>query len=595
MKGPLKRYRKAAFPLFLFTCLLGSFITLLSCLSLKPLRPPTFHYPKLTEHYFRTKLGSHFPLTLQREVNLQASASHNGFLFYTSTISGSGDIWMRDLKNTNNFPIVKHPAEQYKATVNANGDHMVFVSEDRDEDGDLRFLTLKPERISEQHLRGLSPPKLWDKSVNLSLSIEKWSRENLGKECQGNFLETDPDLNAKGDLLLFVSERCTPGLPNLWLAKLEDEEVITLEQLSQLGGKSPRFSPAPYENRIVFLSHREGKKEGAIYVLELNSKNQKEIEVSLPQNSKRSFLYFSPDFLGDSNTLVYSSIREDTNEDGILNQDDQGGIYSLSLASSFSSPKKESLYERRLLETSTVLHGLSYTKLLGGAIFYAATLYNSINIYFIPAQGVIPKEKNIEEQYLLSQRYAIENEKRYAMAQKAVLDYHKNDPKYLHYEAQLFIDSLEFHRKRNDLRLLGQVQNEIKRHLILTGKDKNPYLPIYHEIYTRKQKNPDSLLAYLQAMQKEAHSQGKRSIQALLQHKLAEEYRRLKKFHDARATIQDLNSQYPDYLFRRSSLFFQAEMEQKKDPKLFPPILKTMFQENRKEEEGESGRSREFS
>lgn len=395
------------------------------CQSLEKIVPPAFNYPKLAEHYFRTKLKSHFPLTIQREVNLHPASSRNGYLFYTSTVEGSGDIWMRDLKNTNNLPLLKHPAEQYKATVNAKGNRMVFVSEDKDEDGDLRFLSLQPERISQQHLRGFPPPNLWDDSSKLSHSIQDWSRKNLPKECHGNFLETDPDLNAEGDQLLFISDRCSAGIHNIWLAKLKDEEVLELKQLSKLGASTPRFAPYPYENRIVFISYPNQQKGGRIYLLDLNSKSPEAVELPLAQGQKYSFIYSSPDFLGKGDSLVYSSIREDTNQDGTLDHRDQAAIYNLSLKKEGSplsafKEKENLLPEKKLLEASAVLHGLSFSDLLGGSLFYAASLYNSINIYFIPARGIIPKEKNIEEQYQLSRRYLKQNEKRYLMSQKAV-------------------------------------------------------------------------------------------------------------------------------------------------------------------------------
>ena len=507
---------------------------------------------------------------------------------------------MRDLRNTNNFPIVKHPAEQYKVTVNAKGDRIIFVSEDKDEDGDLRFLTLQPQRISKQYLRGISPPNLWDDSSKLSDAIRDWSRKNLPQECHGDFLETDPDLNAKGDQVLFISDRCNPGLHNIWLAKLEGEEVLELKQLTKLGASEPRFAPPPYENRIVFISYRDQKKGGRIYLLELSSKGSKIAMLPLPQGSENNFIYSKPDFLGKADKLVYSSIREDTNQDGILSSEDQAAIYSLSLkkgAFSFSAfqEKKNFETEKKLLEASAVLHGLSYSALLGGSIFYAASLYNSINIYFIPSKGLIPKEKNIEEQYQLSRRYLRQNEKRYFMAQQAVLDYHKNDPQYAYYEAQLLLDSVEYHRQKNDLRSLGQTEKKIKERL--SKSDRNPYLSLYYGIYTRKQRDPQSVLPYLLNFQKKLSSSSqdtkapdksidktidksiRNSVKAFLKHKLAEEYRRLGRLPQALAEIKNLNANYPNYPFRKAALFFQAEVEHNLNPDIFPLILNQMAQE----------------
>ena len=273
---------------------------------------------------------------------------------------------------------------------------------------------------------------------------------------------------------------------------------------------------------------------------------------------------------------------------------DQAAIYSLSLkkkGSSFSAFKeKESftadkkLIEKKLLEASALLHGLSYSILWGGVVFYAASLQKSINIYFIPARGIIPKEKNIDEQYELSRRYLLQNEKRYFMAQEAVLDYHKGDPKYTHYETQLLLDSIGYHRKKNNLGYLSQLKKKIEEDLT-----RKPYLAFCYGLYMRKQADPEQVLPYLLDFQKKhfisklplLSPQEAEPLQAALKYKLAEEYKRLGYFSKALAEIKSLNSNYPNYPFRQDALFFQAEIEYSLDQESSMLVFNAMAKDAR--------------
>lgn len=119
----------------------------LQCQTTDGLQPPPFDYERLAARYIAENPGGHFPVTIQRGSNLQAVSSLTGHMFYTSNVLGSGDIWIRDLGKTVSVALVRHPAEQYKPAVPPTGDRLVFVSEDSDPRGDLRFVTLEAPQI----------------------------------------------------------------------------------------------------------------------------------------------------------------------------------------------------------------------------------------------------------------------------------------------------------------------------------------------------------------------------------------------------------------------------------------------------------------
>ena len=539
------------------TCHFGIlFYLLLQCQGQPYIKVPSFNYKRLSDQFFRKKLNTYLPLTNQRESNLHPSPTQNSFLFYTSTIDGSGDIWLRNLKNTNNFPIVKHPAEQYKASASGNGKILFFVSEDKDNTGDIRRLEMNPKKISQQVLQGLTPPNLWDESTNFSIEIKAWAKENLSQKCHGDFAEVEPDTNLEGNQLLFVSDRCSPGLYNIWWAQLDEDEILELKQLTTLGGSSPRFSPN--HKKIVFLSRYQKYTNQRLYLLELAKENAKAEMVPIDYGVEAPYYFSSPSFLGNENEIVYTSVKKDTNNDSKLNYKDYASIYSVSLnASGF-------LTEKQLLEKNTILHGLNYANLADGAIFYSADFQSNINIYFLPALGIISKEKDIESQYKQSYTYYKENQGRYLLSLDAVSHYFSHRPEYILYEAKVLLNKYKYYKETN------QKLKFIEIELTIQKKEKtNPYLSL---LYSLEQKKTRVLLENYQIPKNKLSKKQNRIILSRIQYDIVQYYKETGQPKKAWEVCQKLNKDYPNFYLKEKSIFEEASLHYQLF-KTFPKIL----------------------
>ena len=194
-----------------------------------PIQPPTFDYELLAGRYLEANLGEHFPLTVQRGSNSDPSLSvipgpdalqTQNHMFYTTDRNGSRDIWLRDLNSTVDIPIIEHPAEQYSPAITRDGNRLAYVSEDLDPRGDIRLVAFKPGELIQDTLEGGASANLWDEdTLQLSREIEKQYERDPRPLCRGRAREAHPVWAPSGAYLVFVSDRCTPGIENLWVAR----------------------------------------------------------------------------------------------------------------------------------------------------------------------------------------------------------------------------------------------------------------------------------------------------------------------------------------------------------------------------------------
>ena len=548
--------------------------------NLEPIKIPRIDYHKLSQRYFHVRPSVHLPLTVEREENLHPVTSKNGYLFYTSSLDGTGDIWLRDLQTTSYTPLIEHLTEQYKPAVNANATLLAFVSEDKDERGDLRIVNLENINLRKRLQSGERIPNFWYASIDLSARIQGWAKENLTPKCRGSFAETDPDWNAVGDRLLFVSDRCTPGIYNVWLIDFKANAIHNVRQLTKLGGRNPRFSPKG--DKIVFVSYRDKNRTARLYLLNLETLPLREVELPLPRRrakQKREFSYASPDFTQDNQTIVYISTREDTNRDGLINLNDNSAIYSATLSQYKQAlGEKEYLPEKQLLESATILHGLCHSNLVDSSVLYTAVSHRSINIYLIPSLSIIPREKDIASQYQLTRRYLQEAEGRYLLSLDSVRHYFHADPAYVLYEAKLLVDRLTYFRSKKQKAKVNHAKQTIKQTASL-----NPYIAFYHHIYEKKLSGI-ALSNYISNFQKIAaektifaHMGSERAylIQAAVLHEEARALLKNGKIKQTLQQIKQLNTNYQNYYKRDDTLLLQARLEFMLKQE-FPMILNTM-------------------
>lgn len=542
----------------------------------QPLQPPVFEYRELADRFFRKNLDGQFPLTVQRGANLHAASAGN-FLFYTSNRDGNGDIWMRDLRNTVNIPLIRHPSEQYKPAISPRADRLIFVSEDADSSGDLRLANVEPQDFVDNTVNGLPPSQVWDESISLSDQIEALAAA-MEPACQGEAAETDPAFSPDGTRVLFTSDRCTSGVYNVWLLNLDPDAVggDALKRLTDDGGVQPRFTPDG--SSVIYVVPERGAAGG---IRLLNLENGATLKPGLPERTAagRPILYFDPT-VGfekrdgvDRLTLYYASIRADANRDGQIDSSDRAGLYSADFADAFGPAPRE----RQLLDNSTSIQSLIVSDFIGGALLYAAELYNSVNIYFIRPGGVIPEEPTIDAQYRLAAKYRNSAETRYMLALDAVTQYFFAAPERPVYVARTLVDRLDYYSRQGDRdaeqRILAEIQTESRS---------NPYAALQLEIYRaglRAQPSVPLLQAFVERLARTpAPYDAARAavVRAAALDELAQAYLRHGAYDRALAAATELNREYSDYLLRNDARLLQGRLELQKGgtiPAIFTELL----------------------
>ncbi|UPY78750.1 biopolymer transporter TolR [Leptospira weilii] len=367
------------------------------------IKPMEFNYSSIAVNYFTPENEKPFPLTVQRGNNLYNSTTADGrYLFYTTGQKGNYDIWFRDLKSSITVPVTSHPAPEFKPAISPDGKKLVFVSEQYDSSGDLVLLEMDPGLWAEKILEG----KRFINSDFLILTNPNFSVP--GKKDSN--VDTDPFFAPDSRHLVFSTDRLTPGIQNLVVLDTEGKEPMRL--LTQNGGASPVWS---FDGKsIVYLSYQENP-SGDVYLLDLTSGKSERL-------TKDSYLNFSPSLSDDKRYLYYTSIRNDTNKNGRLDERDNSLIIRKDLRTGAV---------RQLTSGNDSLFDSRFSSFNGGSILFTAAYYNTLNIYFIPASGAVPKEKDIISQYELALQYkdkqSFEN---FLLAIDAIEFYFSEDPIY---------------------------------------------------------------------------------------------------------------------------------------------------------------------
>lgn len=370
--------------------------------------PAPFDYESIAENYFSKGDEKPLPLTVQKGNNLYNSTTLDGrYLFYTTDHSGNYDIWFRDLKSAIIVPVTEHPAPEYKPAISPDGKKLVFVSEENDSSGDIVLIEIDPSNLMKKHLSGNR--EFVEKKVFLT------NRDFSDSQKRDNYSDTDPAWAPDSKRVVFASDRFSPGLQNLVLIDLSNPEKMT--QITQKGAASPQFS---FDGKsIVYLSFQDSK-EGEIYRLNLENNLEERL-------TKDSFMNFSPSMSPDGNNLYYTSIRKDSNKNGILDLGDNSLIIKLDLIN------KE---EKVLTTDSGSVFDTKFSFFNKGSILYSAALYNTINIYFIPESGTIPKRANIDDQLNFALRIK-KTQDNYFLALDSVKLFFKSHPLFPIYEAKV--------------------------------------------------------------------------------------------------------------------------------------------------------------
>jgi Tol biopolymer transport system component len=410
------------FQILLFTILLFALNCTLFQKSIK-IKPLNFQYNVITNYYFNSNSDKPFPLTVQKGTNLNPSTTKDGrFLFFATDKEGNYDIWFRDLTTSIVLPVTTHPASEYKPAISPDGKLLAYVSEEFDSEGDIVLLEVEPEKWIQAHLKGQEISK--EDPIFITNQDRK---KNFNSD---RYKDTDPTFAPNGKYLVFASERFSVGILNLVLYEISSGKMFPL---TKQGGTSPHFIS---ETSVVYLSFKD-EPNGEIYSLNILTGEEKRL-------TQDKYMDFSPSMDEKNRFLFYTSIRKDTNQNGVLDLKDASVIVKKDL---------ETGKEIYLTPTNASVFDSKYSSFNGGTVLYSQAIYNAINVYFVPAYGSIPKQPTIRDQYekvkLLSGRVSRDW---YLLALDSIRAFFEEDPKYFIFKTKVLDSNLEdlYNRKRTE-------------------------------------------------------------------------------------------------------------------------------------------------
>jgi Tol biopolymer transport system component len=482
------------------------------------IQPIPFNYQEISKNYFTPKNDKPFPLTIQRGNNLYNSTTKDGkYLFYATNKEGNFDIWFRDLNSSIVVPITNHPSQEYKPSISPNGDKLVFVSEEYDSEGDIILLELNPKEWVDDSLKG----KRFTNQNFQVLTNPEWKNSNR----QQKVIDTDPVWMPDGERIIFSSDRFSPGVQNLILLNTNDENSML--QLTTNGATSPFVSQDG--SKIYYLSYSDSTK-GEIYSLDISSGASERL-------TKNEFLDFSPSISSDNRFLYYTSIRKDSNQNQVLDERDFSYIVRKDMKTG---------QEKMLSSGETSVFDTRFSNFNGGSILFSASFFNSINVYFIPYTGSIPKQDNIIDQYNYTLEYKKTNsQSRFFLALDSVELFFENDPLYPIYHARIDAERINFLNKNRKPNLAENLRNE------MSSRDlKLDPVSIAFSYSLNPSPNYDSVKEIQKLLEKmdlnidgQAYYQEKASIL----HLLVEVLELRQKNFEAKDKIVEIQTKYPEY------------------------------------------------
>jgi hypothetical protein len=368
-----------------------------------------FDYQTVSRTYFRPENTKPFPLTVRRGNNLNGTISKDGrYLYFSGDIQSNLNIYVRDLKSSIVVPLTLHPSADYKPAINPDGKKLAFVSERYDSLGDIFIADINAEELVKGFSKG---EKTADSYPLFSLTNRDYLTKGIIKRC----VDTDPTWSPDGRYLAYASDCDSNGKTNIYIADSRNSYATTI--LTSNGAASPSYSP---DGKYIYYVSYKDSPLGEIYKIDISTK----VETRITNNS---FMELNPSLSGDGIYLYFSSIRNDTNKNGKLGARDNGFIIRKNLKTG---------EESELTGGNFPLFDTKFTNFIDGSVIFSASFDNSINIYFIPASGEIPKQNTISQQYELADRYRDRSSDFSQFAFNTIGTYFSEDPLYPLYKSR---------------------------------------------------------------------------------------------------------------------------------------------------------------
>ncbi len=394
--------------------------------------PSEFDYQTISKYYFETGIDEPFPLTVQKGNNLYSSISKdNRYLFFASDFNGNFDIYLRDLRSSIQVPITFHPSSDTKPAISPDGKKLIFVSERNNTNKDLFLIELDPADYIKEYTNG---NKI---QLTENLLLDK-------KNTKDDFNDTDPIWSPDSKKIYFISDRLSPGVFNILSFNLNNSE---LKLITRGGGNSPRISE---DGRfLTYISYKDNS-FGEIYLLEIEKNLEKRI-------TNDNYINTSPSISETGEFIYYTIIRRDSNKNGKLDLNDNSLIARIDVKTGES---------KNLTSDNFSIFDTKITNFNKGSIIFSASLNNSIDIYFIPSEGLISKRNTILEQFNFATRMKRkENTDTFFLALDAINLYFQNDILYPIIQSRVLdvkAEELKFRNQKFELKIVLEELKNLK-------------------------------------------------------------------------------------------------------------------------------------
>lgn len=326
-----------------------------------------FDYSQVLTKEYRFGTGRSIPLTFERSVNVSGSITADGkyFVYASNKERNNFDIYLRALNDITTVRLTMHPARDFSPDVSNDGKWCVFVSTRDDPEGDIFIMKLNPENIITQGEQEVP-------SSNITMIRDKVSGAITPVR------DASPSFSPDGKLIAFSSTR--DGEESIYIMQRDGTGIRKITE-----GMQPRFSGDGKE--LVFV--KKTKTGSNVFTVNL-------VTGQLTQITSDQFVELSPCFGKTTNEIYFTRIQYDTNNDGLLDANDKGMLYT------YDVQKKEEYPLTLIEEPSTTPRWVPYAD---GVIVYSVVEGQYINIAMIPHTGIIPKQKNAQRQYELALKY----------------------------------------------------------------------------------------------------------------------------------------------------------------------------------------------
>jgi len=383
-----------------------------ACKNVEVIRPPRFPHERLMNEHYREARPGLFPLTVDTGKSRQATVSQDGLIYYSSDQDGARNIYVRDLNSTLQFPLLRHPAEQHSPAISPNGRILLFISEDKDRQGDLRALLIDSEEMVENVLTGAATPDIWRETINLTEYIRDYFASHPDPSCRGEASERYPAWHPDGERFFLVSNRCHPDREAIWQIRILTRALGLSIEIEKVG---PGTLPAISRNGqfLAFIAYRATNSRGELFVRDL--KTGTEERIPLPEGS----LPLYPALDEDANTIYCSLVEKDSSGDGRLDANDRATLYALN----------RNGQARPLAETTGRIHSLTLAHLSRAFLILAGDILQDINLFLLPIEGTVKREASLDEQLQFTERMRRTNPARETIARQA-LDLWAESPDY---------------------------------------------------------------------------------------------------------------------------------------------------------------------